>query len=82
MTHAEALDGKFLPYLDSDEEQRKQFTPTELIMYKHAQDYRYIGLYTSLYAYIQVYTVIYDSYDRWKEGELKKTIEMLRYILG
>ena len=47
MTHAEALDGKFLP--DLDEEQRKRFTPSELIIYKHAQDYRYIGLYTSIY---------------------------------
>ena len=37
--HAKALDGKFLP--DLDEEQRKQFTPSELIMYKHAQDFRY-----------------------------------------
>ena len=46
MTHAEALDGKFLP--DLDEEQRKRFTPSELIMYKHAQEYRYIGLYTSI----------------------------------
>ena len=46
MTHAEALDGKFLP--DLDEEQRKRFTPSELIIYKHAQDYRYIGLYTSI----------------------------------
>ena len=46
MTHAEALDGKFLP--DLDEEQRKRFTPSELIIYKHAQDYRYICLlYTS-----------------------------------
>jgi len=44
--HAEALDGKFLP--DLDEEQRKRFTPSELIMYKHAQEYRYIGLYTSI----------------------------------
>ena len=47
MTHAEALDGKFLP--DLDEEQRKRFTPSELIIYKHAQDYRYIGLYTSIF---------------------------------
>ena len=30
MTHAEALEGKFLPYLD--EEQMKRLTPTELIM--------------------------------------------------
>jgi hypothetical protein len=39
MTHAEALEGQLLPNLD--EEQRKLFTPTELIMYRHAQDYRY-----------------------------------------
>ncbi len=38
----------------------------------------YIQVYHSIYAYIQVYIVIYDSCDRWKEGELKKTIEMLR----
>ncbi len=42
MTHAEAIDGKFLQ--DLDEEQRKRFTPTELIMYKHAQEYRYIAI--------------------------------------
>ena len=41
MTHTEALEGKFLP--DLDEEQRKRFTPTELIMYRHDQDFRYIG---------------------------------------
>jgi hypothetical protein len=46
MTHTEAPDGKFLP--DLDEEQRKLFTPSEFIMYKHAQEYRYIGLYTSI----------------------------------
>jgi hypothetical protein len=55
MTHAEALDGKFLP--DLDEEQRKRFTPTELIIYKHAQDYRYIGLYRSISWYKRVYTL-------------------------
>ncbi len=86
MTHAEALDGKFLPYLV--EEQRKRFTPSELIMYQHAQDYRYISLYTSIYMYIlvytciyeyiHVYTVIYGSCDRWKAIELKKTIENLK----
>jgi hypothetical protein len=27
---------------------------------------------------IHVYTLIYNSCDRWKDGELKKTIEMLR----
>jgi hypothetical protein len=40
MTHSEAIDGQFLP--DMDEEQRKRFTPTQLILYKHAQDFRYI----------------------------------------
>ncbi len=41
MMHAEAIDGKFLP--DLDEEQGKRFTPSELIMSKHAQEYRYIA---------------------------------------
>ena len=35
----------------------------------------YIYIYT---VYIHVYTVLYISCDRWKDGELKKTIEMLR----
>ncbi len=56
MTHAGALEGKFLA--DLDDEQRKRFTPTELIVYRHAQDLRYIALYTSISQYIQVYTVI------------------------
>jgi hypothetical protein len=46
MTHAEALEGKFLP--DLDEEQMKRLTPSKLIMYRHAQDFRYIVLYTSI----------------------------------
>ena len=40
MKHSEAIVGQFLQ--DMDEEQRKRFTPTQLIMYKHAQDFRYI----------------------------------------
>jgi hypothetical protein len=40
MTHSEAINGQFLP--DMDEEQRKRFTPTQLILYKHYQDFRYI----------------------------------------
>ena len=47
-------------------------------MYRHAQDFRYIVLYTSISQYIHVYTVIYVSCDRWKAIELKKTIDMLR----
>ena len=47
MTHSEAIEGRFLP--DMDDEQRKRFTPTELIIYKHALEYRYIPVYTSTY---------------------------------
>jgi hypothetical protein len=38
MSHTEALDGGFLPKMD--EEQQKRFTPSELILYKHAVEYR------------------------------------------
>ena len=34
MTHAEALEGRYLP--DMSEEERKRFTPSELVLYKHA----------------------------------------------
>ncbi len=38
MSHTEALDGCFLPKMD--EEQQKWFTPSELLMYRHAVEYR------------------------------------------
>ena len=50
MTHAEAIEGRFLP--DMDDEQRKRFTPSEIILYKHALEYRYIAVYTSTYLYV------------------------------
>ncbi len=56
MTHAEALHGKFLP--DLDEEQRKRFTQAELIMYRHAQEFRYITLYSSISQYTYIYWYI------------------------
>jgi hypothetical protein len=40
MTHTEALEGGFLPEMDEDQQNR--FTPTELKLYKHALEYRYI----------------------------------------
>jgi hypothetical protein len=40
MSHAAALDGGFIPKLD--EEQQKKFTPLELLLYKHAVEYRYM----------------------------------------
>ena len=60
MTHAEAIQGQFLP--DMDEEQRKRFTPSELIMYKHALEHRYLYkliVYISICMCIAVYLGIY-----------------------
>ena len=56
MTHAEAIQGQFLP--DIDEEQRKRFTPSELIMYKHALEHRYLYNVNSIYKYMHVYSGI------------------------
>ena len=38
MLHTAALDGGILPKMD--EEQQKRFTPSELLLYKHAVEYR------------------------------------------
>ena len=38
MSHAEALECGFLP--KKDEEEQKQFTPSELLLYRHAVEYR------------------------------------------
>ncbi len=38
ITHTEAVEGGFLPVMD--EEEQKQFTPRELLLYKHALEYR------------------------------------------
>ncbi len=38
MSHAAALEGGFLPRMN--EEQQKRFTPSELLLYKHAVEYR------------------------------------------
>ncbi len=39
MTHAEALEGRYLPNMS--EEEQKRFTPSELILYKHALEYKW-----------------------------------------
>ena len=39
MTHKDALEGGFLPSMTEDEQ--KLFTPSELLLYKHALEYRY-----------------------------------------
>ena len=38
MTHKDALEGGFIPSMT--EEEQKRFTPSELILYKHALEYR------------------------------------------
>ena len=39
MSHAAALEGGFLPKMT--EEELKRFTPTELLLWRHAKEYRY-----------------------------------------
>jgi hypothetical protein len=39
MMHAEAIEGDFLPNMS--EEERKRFTPSELVLYKHALEYKW-----------------------------------------
>jgi len=58
MTHKDALEGGFLPSMTGEEQ--KRFTPSELLLYKHALEYRYIRFTYSyipcLYEYVQQYT--------------------------
>ena len=42
MSHTEALEGGFLPKMD--QEQQKRFTPSELLLYRHAVEYRYLNI--------------------------------------
>jgi hypothetical protein len=39
MTHAQAIEGQFRPNMG--EEEQKRFTPSELILYKHALEYKW-----------------------------------------
>ena len=57
MTQAEALHGGFL--LDLDDDEKERFTPSKLLLYKHAVEYRYISVHTSTYRYIPVHTRMY-----------------------
>ncbi len=40
MSHSKALEGGFIPNMD--EEEQKRFTPSELLLYRHALEYRYL----------------------------------------
>ena len=65
--HSEALEGGFIPKMD--EEEQKRCTPSELLLYKHALEYRYFvhtlyihSTYKSIYVhtwYIIVHTRAY-----------------------
>ncbi len=39
MTHAQAIEAQFLPNMT--EEEQKRFTPSELLLYKHALEYKW-----------------------------------------
>ncbi len=57
MTQAEAFEGGFLRDLDEDE--KKRFTPSKLLLYKVAVEYRYITVHTGTYLYVLVHTGTY-----------------------
>ncbi len=40
MSHSENVEGGFIPTMN--EEEQKRFTPSELILYRHALEYKYI----------------------------------------
>jgi hypothetical protein len=47
MSHSEAVEGSFIPTMN--EEERKRFTLSELLLYRHALDYMYLfvhGIYS------------------------------------
>ena len=58
MTLDEAVDGGLLKTMSEDE--LKRFTPSELLLYKHAQEYRYIQVQTGSYSYAPVHTSTYS----------------------
>ncbi len=57
MTQAEAFEGSFLRDLDKDE--KKRFTPSELLLYKVAVEHRYITVHTGTNLYVLVHTSTY-----------------------
>ena len=71
MSHAAALEGGFLPKMT--EEELKLFTPTQLLLWRHAKEYRYrqcpytvytcISLVPTQYIHnIYMYIHVYDMY--------------------
>ena len=57
MTKAEAFKGGFLRDMDKDE--KKRFTPSELLLYKVAVEHRYKTVHTSTTMYVLVHTSMY-----------------------
>ena len=58
MTHAEAVEGGLIKTMR--EEEPKRFTPPEVLLYKHAVEYRYKAIHTSTYRYTLVHTSTYQ----------------------
>ena len=58
MTKAEAFEGGFLRDLDEDE--KKRFTPSELLLHKVAVEHRYITVHTGTTMYVLVRTSMYS----------------------
>ena len=79
---ADAIEAGFFPAVDED--QANMFTPSELRLYRHAQDHRLardIPGYPKLFCDIPGYTGIrYDIplYLRWTVDELKDMIALLK----
>ena len=57
MGHDEAVDGGLLKTMSQGE--MKQFTPSELLLYKIASEHRYMQVHTSMYPYILACTSTY-----------------------
>jgi hypothetical protein len=47
MRNAEAVEGGLIKTMSKEE--LKRFTPYEVLLYKHALEYRYIAIHTSTY---------------------------------
>ena len=60
MTHKDALEGGFIPSMT--EEEQKRFTPSELILYKHALEYRYKQFYLQCIQRMNWYILVHTKY--------------------
>ncbi len=62
MTHKDALEGDFIQSVT--EEEQKRFTPSELLLYKHALEYRYKQVRFQCIQRINWYILVHTWYIR------------------